>query len=139
MTTVHLHHEVSTSLCEPPANLDLITFDFIAILHYSKSQSQSLLHRTRIAKMAGKDPHPQGGNLSDMAVDGTTVPADSAKPRTIPSVPRPDQISDSNNYGATDLAGAADNANDISRVSLSHWNPLNSPRDLTSNPSSSFD
>lgn len=57
-----------------------------------------------------------------MAVDGTTVPADSAKPRTIPSVPRPGQITDPsndpNNYGAADLAGAADNATDISRVGI---------------------
>ncbi len=70
--------------------------------------------------MSGQDPHPQGGNLSDMAVDGTSVPADSAKPRTIPSVPRPGQITDPsndpNNYGSADLAGAADNATDISRV-----------------------
>lgn len=84
--------------------------------------------------MSGQDPHPQGGNLSDMAVDGTTVPGDSAKPRTIPSVPRPDQINDSNNYGAADLAGAADNANDISRVSVSYPNLLSSPVDLTSSP-----
>ena len=55
-----------------------------------------------------------------MAVEGTTVPEDAAKPRTIPSVPRPGQITDPsddpNNYGAASLAGAADNAQDISRV-----------------------
>lgn len=66
------------------------------------------------------DPNPKGGDLSDMAVDGTTVPEDSAKPRVIRSVPRPDQITDpatdSNNLGAVDLASAADNPQDISRV-----------------------
>ena len=72
--------------------------------------------------MSGEDKHPQGGNISDMAVDGTTVSADSAKQRTIPSVPRPGQITDPsndpNNYGAADLASAADNAGDIPRVCI---------------------
>lgn len=66
------------------------------------------------------DPNPQGGNLSDMAVKGTKVPNDAATQRTIPSVPRPGQITDPtndpNNLGASDIAGAADNAQDISRV-----------------------
>ncbi|KAK4694589.1 hypothetical protein P7C71_g3018, partial [Lecanoromycetidae sp. Uapishka_2] len=66
------------------------------------------------------DPNPQGGSLSDMAVEGTKIPSDAGAQRTIPSVPRPDQITDpsndSNNLGATDLAGAADNAQDISRT-----------------------
>ncbi|KAM7186816.1 hypothetical protein V8F33_011574 [Rhypophila sp. PSN 637] len=31
------------------------------------------------------DPHPQGGDLFDMAKDGTKVPADAAKPNYIPS------------------------------------------------------
>ena len=70
--------------------------------------------------MAPSDPNPQGGSLSDMAVEGTRVPDDAATQRTIPSVPRPDQITDPStdptNYGASDLAGAADNAQDISRV-----------------------
>lgn len=70
--------------------------------------------------MASQDPHPEGGSITDMAVDGTTVPEDAAKQRTIPSVPRPGQITDPsddpNNYGASSLAGAADNAQDISRV-----------------------
>lgn len=60
-----------------------------------------------------------GGDLFDMAKDGTTVPEDAAKPRLIPSKPRPDQIAsepDENSLGASDLAGAADNAQDIPRV-----------------------
>ena len=70
--------------------------------------------------MASQDAHPDGGSITDMAVEGTTVPEDAAKQRTIPSVPRPGQITDPsddpNNYGAASLAGAADNAQDISRV-----------------------
>ena len=70
--------------------------------------------------MASQDAHPDGGSITDMAVEGTTVPEDAAKQRTIPSVPRPGQITDPsddpNNYGASSLAGAADNAQDISRV-----------------------
>lgn len=60
-----------------------------------------------------------GGDLFDMAEDGTTVPEDSAKPRLIPSKPRPDQIAsdaDLNDLGGTTLAEAADNATDIPRV-----------------------
>lgn len=60
------------------------------------------------------------GDLFDMAKDGTTVPEDAAKPRIIPSKARPDQIAsepDPNSLGASDLAGAADNAQDIPRVS----------------------
>ena len=71
--------------------------------------------------MSSKYPNPQGGSITDMAVEGTTVPEDSATQRTIPSVPRPGQTTDpsddSNNFGASSLAGAADNAQDISRVS----------------------
>jgi len=66
------------------------------------------------------DPNPQGGDLSDMAVEGTKIPTNAGTQSTIPSVPRPDQITDPtndpNNLGASDLAGAADNAQDISRV-----------------------
>ena len=68
-----------------------------------------------------KDAFPQGGDLSDMAATGTSVPDDSAKPRIIPSVARPDQVtesaSDPNDLGASDLASAADNASDMPRVS----------------------
>ncbi|KAI4137121.1 MAG: hypothetical protein L6R39_007470 [Caloplaca ligustica] len=63
-----------------------------------------------------QDPNPQGGSLTDMAVEGTTVPSDSATQRTIPSVPRPDQttaLNDPNDLGTTDLAGQADNTNDM--------------------------
>ncbi|KAL6718137.1 hypothetical protein ACLMJK_004224 [Lecanora helva] len=70
--------------------------------------------------MSGQDPNPQGGSLSDMAVEGTKVPDDAGTQRTIPSVARPGQLtdpsSDSNNYGSSSLAGAADNAQDISRT-----------------------
>jgi hypothetical protein len=62
-----------------------------------------------------------GGDLFDMAEDGTTVPEDAAKPRIIPSKPRPDQISsepDPNSFGGSNLADAADNAQDIPRVRL---------------------
>lgn len=60
-----------------------------------------------------------GGDLFDLAKDGTTVPEDSAKPRLISSKPRPDQIAseaDPNYIGGTTLAEAADNAGDIPRV-----------------------
>lgn len=70
--------------------------------------------------MAPQDPNPQGGSITDMAVEGTRVPDDAGTQNTIPSVPRPDQITDPtddpNDLGATDLAGAADNAQDVSRV-----------------------
>ncbi|MCJ1273533.1 hypothetical protein MMC21_001326 [Puttea exsequens] len=70
--------------------------------------------------MSSEDPNPQGGSLTDMAVEGTKVPSDSSTQRTIPSVPRPGQITDPsndpNNLGSADLAGAADNVQDISRT-----------------------
>ncbi|KAK4451368.1 hypothetical protein QBC34DRAFT_400847 [Podospora aff. communis PSN243] len=58
------------------------------------------------------DAHPQGGDLFDMAKDGTKVPEDSAKPNIIPSVARPDQkAADSGGgLGSSTLHGAADNA-----------------------------
>ena len=69
--------------------------------------------------MASSDPK-QGGDLFDMAKDGTTMPNDAGKMNLIPSVPRPDQMTDDNNFGnnlgADNLAGAADNPTDISRV-----------------------
>ena len=62
------------------------------------------------------DPH-QGGDLFDMAKDGTSIPNDAGKMNIIPSVPRPDQINDSpNDLGAAGLSSAADNPIDISRV-----------------------
>jgi hypothetical protein len=69
--------------------------------------------------MASTDPH-QGGDLFDMAKDGTSIPNDAGKQNLIPSVPRPDQATDDNNFGnnlgADNLAAAADNATDIPRV-----------------------
>ncbi|TKA28609.1 hypothetical protein B0A50_02936 [Salinomyces thailandicus] len=60
----------------------------------------------------------KGGNLSDMAVDGTRVPDDAGKQNTIPSKPNPHQQAESQEYqkgliGAGDLQGAADNAPDM--------------------------
>ncbi|KAF2143799.1 uncharacterized protein K452DRAFT_285838 [Aplosporella prunicola CBS 121167] len=54
-----------------------------------------------------------GGNLSDMAVKGTTVPGDAGKMNTIPSVARADQTSENSSHnplGAADVHSAADNA-----------------------------
>ena len=82
---------------------------------------ERIQHETATDTMSSQnDAHPQGGSLTDMAVEGTTVPEDAAKPRLIPSKARPDQIidpsNDPNDLGSSDLAGAADNAQDISRV-----------------------
>lgn len=70
--------------------------------------------------MASQDPNPQGGSITDMAVEGTRVPDDAATQRTIPSVPRPGQMTDPsndpNNYGFANPATAVDNSQDISRV-----------------------
>lgn len=72
-----------------------------------------------------KDAFPQGGNLSDMAATGTSVPEDSAKPRIIPSKAKPGQVTDTaadaNDLGASDLASAADNASDMPRVSTQSY------------------
>ena len=73
-----------------------------------------------LAMVTPESGRNSGGDLFDMAKDGTTVPEDSAKPRHIPSKPRPDQIaseSDPNFIGGTTLAEAATNATDIPRVS----------------------
>ena len=81
---------------------------------------QSTSAKVKDLEMASQDPNPQGGSITDMAVEGTKVPDDAGTQNTIPSVPRPDQLTDPsndfNNLGATDLAGAADNAQDVSRV-----------------------
>jgi hypothetical protein len=69
--------------------------------------------------MSAQSGPNSGGDLSDMAVEGTTVPSDAAQPRVIPSKPRPDQIAsadDPNQMGGTNLADAATNAQDIPRV-----------------------
>jgi len=68
--------------------------------------------------MAPTDPH-QGGDLFDMAKDGTSIPNDAGKQNLIKSVPRPDQVTDSNDIGVDSLATAADNPTDIPRVCYS--------------------
>lgn len=57
----------------------------------------------------------ESGRLEDMAVDGTSIPSDSAQPRIIKSVPRPDQIDDSNSLGQSQLDAAVDNPTDMPR------------------------
>lgn len=70
--------------------------------------------------MSSSDPH-QGGDIADMAVDGTIIPNDAGKMRTIPSVPRPDQMTENNEaftaggLGAGDIQTAVDNPADIPR------------------------
>lgn len=89
-------------------------------LHTHNTAKYLPLVQIRDLQMASRDPNPQGGSITDMAVEGTKIPNDAGTQNTIPSVPRPDQVTDPsndpNNLGATDLAGAADNAQDISRV-----------------------
>ncbi len=63
--------------------------------------------------MSSDDAH-QGGRLEDMAVSGTKIPNDAGQQRTIPSVPRPDQV-DPDSGDASSLATAADNPTDIPR------------------------
>ncbi|KAF1356871.1 hypothetical protein BDV97DRAFT_394749 [Delphinella strobiligena] len=57
------------------------------------------------------DAH-RGGSLSDMAVNGTSIPNDAGKQNVIPSVPRPDQKEghpafQQGGLGGADLASAA--------------------------------
>ncbi|GFF51291.1 hypothetical protein IFM62136_01749 [Aspergillus lentulus] len=68
--------------------------------------------------MSSDDAHR--GSLSEMAEHGTTMPNDAGLQNTLPSVPRPDQLSESrqyDNYGLAEpsLAFAADNATDLPR------------------------
>lgn len=62
-----------------------------------------------------------GGDLNDMAKDGTSIPGDAGKQRTIPSVPNPRQAANSaessaeGGLGAPNAAAAADNPTDIPR------------------------
>ncbi|KAI9740085.1 MAG: hypothetical protein M1818_004836 [Claussenomyces sp. TS43310] len=60
------------------------------------------------------DAH-QGGDLSDMAVKGTTMPNDAGKMNTIPSVPRPGEGEDEALGNRAPLAAAASNPVDIPR------------------------
>ncbi|GAQ08124.1 hypothetical protein ALT_5445 [Aspergillus lentulus] len=69
--------------------------------------------------MSSDDAH-RGGSLSEMAEHGTTMPNDAGLQNTLPSVSRPDQLSESrqyDNYGLAEpsLAFAADNATDLPR------------------------
>jgi len=57
----------------------------------------------------------QGGDLFEMAKDGTSIPNDAGKMNTIPSVPRPGEGEGQVNANQSSLAGAASNATDISR------------------------
>ena len=64
--------------------------------------------------MSSDDAH-RGGSLEELAVQGTKIPNDAGIQNTIPSVPRPDQITEDSGIGAADIQGAADNATDIPR------------------------
>ena len=92
--------------------------------------------------MADYSDPKQGGDLSDMAATGTTVPGDAGKQNLIPSKPRPDQIADQpnpNDMGGSTLATAADNQGDISRVGLVlPSTPLHSPFTIFDAHGSSF-
>ncbi|KAF2754536.1 hypothetical protein EJ05DRAFT_144324 [Pseudovirgaria hyperparasitica] len=73
----------------------------------------NLLHYLRTM---APDPH-QGGDLSDMAATGTSIPGDAGKMNLIKSVPRPYQDTDSSNpLEAADQATAASNNVDIPRT-----------------------
>lgn len=67
--------------------------------------------------MAPSSESKLGGDLSDMAVTGTSIPGDAGKMNLIPSVPRPGEgePTDSVNANRSALAGAASNPTDISR------------------------
>lgn len=80
--------------------------------------------------MSSSDPH-RGGNLTDMAEQGTRVPNDAPQQTEIPSVPRPDQQQEAeelekNRWARLDenqriaerdfpMAAAADNQRDMPR------------------------
>ncbi|KAI9727471.1 MAG: hypothetical protein M1828_006413 [Chrysothrix sp. TS-e1954] len=68
---------------------------------------------------SNQDSTPQGGSITDMAVDGTSIPQGSEPrtQRTIPSVPRPGQATEdaADGLGQPDTAAAADNATDMPR------------------------
>jgi len=64
--------------------------------------------------MASTDPH-SGGDIFDMAADGTSIPGDAGKMNTIPSKPRPVEGESSVNANRNLLAEAASSLTDISR------------------------
>lgn len=71
------------------------------------------------SQASGPDPH-QGGSLSEMAPTGTSIPNDAGIQRTIPSVPRPDQVAENNQFDNQGIAEpttafAADNAASMPR------------------------
>ncbi|KAK4120051.1 hypothetical protein N657DRAFT_674567 [Parathielavia appendiculata] len=49
------------------------------------SDTRHIRKTTNEATITMSDPHPQGGNLFDMAKDGTRVPEDAAKPNVMPA------------------------------------------------------
>ncbi|KAJ3577874.1 hypothetical protein NPX13_g2690 [Xylaria arbuscula] len=59
-----------------------------------------------MSSISNQDAH-QGGELNDMAKDGTKIPGDAGKMNTIPSKAAPSQAN--NDLGNTSLATAADN------------------------------
>ncbi|KAG0650505.1 hypothetical protein D0Z07_3343 [Hyphodiscus hymeniophilus] len=64
--------------------------------------------------MASTDPH-QGGDLFDMAAEGTSIPNDAGKMNIIPSKPRPGEAEGNVNGNQKPLADAASNPADIPR------------------------
>ena len=66
-----------------------------------------------------QDPHT-GGSLSEMAAEGTSIPNDAGRQRTVPYVPRPDQLEENSQFhnqgiAEPNKASAADNATDVAR------------------------
>lgn len=104
----------------------------VQIFLYSLAASSSCLpyrlsivrinRSSRITASTGTMPQSgpnSGGDLFDIAKDGTKVPENAAEPRYISSKPRPDQVAsaaDPNYLGGRTLADAATNAEDIPRV-----------------------
>ncbi|KAF5584410.1 homoserine o-acetyltransferase [Fusarium subglutinans] len=74
-----------------------------------KDELEKLLARSGAYNMSDSK---QGGDLFDMAKDGTSIPGDAGKQNTIKSVPNPHQRDGeaAGGLGSSDLAGAADNA-----------------------------
>ena len=62
--------------------------------------------------MASRDPH-QGGDLFDMAAEGTSMPNDAGKMNTIPSKPRPGEGEGTVNANRNPLADGASNPAEI--------------------------
>ncbi|KAL9563540.1 hypothetical protein ACKAV7_012208 [Fusarium commune] len=88
---------------------DLWKDEIIQLLARSAVKSISLQIPSTIYNMSGSK---QGGDLFDMAKDGTSIPGDAGKQSTISSAPNPYQRDGeaAGGLGSSDLAGAADNA-----------------------------